>query len=462
MSSRLPNPGDTIVALSTPPGEGAIALVRLSGPRCLEVAERIFHGPTSPRELRPRKLYLRQIRHPERDTVADEVFVVVFRAPRSYTTQDMVEISCHGGKAVVRAILEAAMAAGARLAEPGEFTLRAFLGGRLDLAQAEAVAMLVKAGSEAQRKVALRQLRGGLSRSVAGIASLLTRALAEAEAAIDFPEDDPDAQRSSETVLGEIGSAVSHLSELLKSASSAHLLNGGARVAIVGKPNVGKSSLLNALCGHQRAIVTEEPGTTRDTIEVALELEDLPVTMIDTAGLGPPTGRIDQESQRRTAGEIGDADVCLAVLDASAPLDDRDRSVLAAVAGETSILVRNKCDLVAVWPASHLGSYGVPIVITSCLTGTGVEELRKRTSEMLRALLGNGSAPMVVSARHHEALQQAAYHLEQARMRATNGSWLELLAEELRGALARLRHITGEEVGDDLLLEIFSRFCVGK
>jgi tRNA modification GTPase len=460
--SGLPDPYDTIVALSTPPGEGAIALVRLSGPRCLEVAERIFRGSGSPRELEPRKLCLGQIRHPGRRVVVDEVVAAVFRAPRSYTTQDMFEISCHGGRASVRAVLEAALAAGARLAEPGEFTLRAFLGGRLDLAQAEAVAMLVSARSEAQRRTALRQLRGSLSRSVHEAASSLTHALAELEASIDFPEDDPDAQRCPETVLAEIGAAAARLKELLRNASSVHLLSEGARVAVVGKPNVGKSSLLNALCGHQRAIVTEESGTTRDTIEVALELGELPVTLIDTAGLGPPADGIDRESQQRASKEIDDADLCLVVLDSSAPLDGRDRAVLAAIPAAASIVVRNKCDLVTTWPVSRLGPLDAPVVTTSCLTGSGMKRLKERVAEMLKALLGNGGGPTVASARHQEALRYAARHLEEAHVHATDGSWPEVVAEDLRQALAWLRRITGEQVGDDLLREIFSRFCVGK
>lgn len=322
--------------------------------------------------------------------------------------------------------------------------------------------MLVRARSDAQRQVALRQLRGGLSRSVVRMTSRLTRALAEAEASIDFPEDDADAQHSCERVLEEIEAVASHVNQLLQSAASVRLLNRGARVAIVGKPNVGKSSLFNALCGHERAIVTEEPGTTRDTVETALDLGGLSVTMIDTAGLGSPTDRIDQESQRRTTTEIGEADLCLAVLDASLPLDDCDRSVLASLAGVESILVRNKCDLSIVWPDSQLGSPDSPIMATSCLTGTGVEELRGRATEMLRALLGDADGTMVVSLRHRHALQQAACHLEQARTQAISGSWLEVVAEELRGARAWLRRITGEQAGDDLLQEIFSRFCVGK
>ncbi len=458
----MPDPRDAIVAVSTPRGEGAIAVVRLTGPTCLTVADRLFRGRESPSTMRPGRLSLGEVRHPRSGALVDEALVAVFHAPRSYTTQNMVEISCHGGDAVVRAILDAAVDAGARLAEPGEFTLRAFLGGRLDLAQAEAVSMLVKAKSEAQRKLALRQLKGGLSRAVTGMCESLTRALAEVEASIDFPEDDPDAQRPEDSLLAALEEAAVGLAELLRGASASRLVNDGARVAIVGKPNVGKSSVLNTLCGRPRAIVDEEPGTTRDTVEAAVELDGVHVTLIDTAGLGEPDGPPDEEGQRRTLTEMEEADLCLLVMDGSEVLDDRDRSVLGAVAGRTTILVRNKCDLGLAWIECEPGCGDRPLVTTSCLTGAGIDELKNEVIGRLRALAGIGDMTIAVSARHQQALWSAARHVEEARSKAAEGAWLEVVAEPLRRARICLRGITGENVGDDVLAEIFSRFCVGK
>ncbi len=462
MRETIADPEDTIVAPSTAPGQGAIAVVRLSGPRCLDVADRVFRGPDLPSSLAPRKLHLGEVAHPESGEVIDQVFLATFHAPRSYTTQNMVEISCHGGQAVVRAILSAVLAAGARTAHPGEFTLRAFLGGRIDLAQAEAVSMLVRARSEAQRKVAYRQLRGALSRSLREAHSRLLNLLADLEASIDFPGDDLDAQQSEDTILRGTQRVSAQLDQLLSGASAARLVSEGARVAVIGKPNVGKSTLLNTLCGQERAIVTGEPGTTRDTVEVTLEMGGLLVTVVDTAGLGLAVGTADREGQRRSSQEIDGADLCLVVLDASVALDDRDDAVIAAARGRKTVYVKNKCDLRIVWSEPPLRLGQNELVAVSCVTGAGIDRLRKTTTNVLSDLAGNGDSLLVVSARHRRALEQAAECLRRARDRACESWWLEVVAEELREACAALATVTGQEVGDELLHEIFSRFCIGK
>jgi tRNA modification GTPase len=458
----IPDSEDTIVAPSTAPGQGAIAVVRLSGPRCLDVADRVFRGPDLPSRLTPRKLHLGEVVDPQCGEVVDQVFLATFHAPRSYTTQNMVEISCHGGQAVVRAILSAVLAAGARMAHPGEFTLRAFLGGRIDLAQAEAVSMLVRARSEAQRKVAYRQLKGALSRSLREAHSRLLNLLAELEASIDFPGDDLDAQQSEDRILRGTQRVSAQLDQLLSGASAAKLVAEGARVAVIGKPNVGKSTLLNILCGQERAIVTDEPGTTRDTIEVTLEMVGLLVTLIDTAGLGLAAGTADREGQQRSSQEIDGADLCLVVLDASVALDDRDDAVIAAARGRRTVYVKNKCDLPMVWSETPVRQGQDQLVTVSCLTGVGIDRLRKITTDVVSSLAGNGDSLLVVSARHRRALERAAQCLRRAQDRASESWWLEVVAEELREARAALGAVTGQEVEDELLREIFSRFCIGK
>src|SRR5215510_4014600 len=331
------NYGDTIAAISTPIGHGAIAVVRLTGGAALSVLSRVFRSSVAPESFEPRHVYFGQIH--DGAAKIDEVLATFFRGPASYTGEDVVEVSCHGGVLVTRRLLDLVLNAGARMANPGEFTQRAFLNGKLDLTQAEAVMDLIRAQTELALRAANEQLAGHLGREVSEIRELLLTVLAHVEAYIDFPDEEIDPDTGS-ALLGEIFQLGKRLDKLLATADQGRVLRHGLRTVIYGKPNVGKSSLLNLLLGYDRAIVSEIPGTTRDTIEEVINVRGIPVRLIDTAGARPTTNEIETEGVRRTHHEIGQADLILHVVDGSAP-----RSVVELVDRQRSVLLLNKSDL---------------------------------------------------------------------------------------------------------------------
>ena len=439
---------DLIYALATPVG-GAIAVVRISGPGAEALLRRVFTGRGAPREM----AYGRVV--DGAGETLDEAMAAFFPAPRSYTGEDMAELYLHGGQVTVRRVL-ALLGCHARSARPGEFTERAFLAGKMDLAQAEAVMDLINAGAERSAKSALAQLEGRLSVRIADVERELLDALSGLEAAIDYPEELEDDVTSA---LPEVlAAAERELQALAGAGLSGRVLREGARVAIVGRPNAGKSSLLNALAGAERAIVTQFAGTTRDVLEETVSMEGVPVTLYDTAGIraaDDPVERIGVERARLAAER---ADLLLVCFDAAAPLTEEDLALLRETEGRPRIAVCNKSDLPALWSAETLAAQGISACSVSAETGEGLAALRHAIA--VRVAPEQESA-LVTNARHIEALQLAAASVAEARQNA-GGAELELVATDLREALSALGQITGRTAAADLIERIFSKFCVGK
>ncbi len=453
---------DTIAAISTPVGAGGIGIVRISGPRSSGILGHLFRRPGGQAlaTFPPRQLLLGYIVDPATGEQVDEVLVAYMPAPHSYTREDVGEINCHGGPVAVQRVLGLALAAGARLAGPGEFTLRAFLNGRLDLSQAEAVMDIVQARTAAGLRLAEAQLGGGLSAEVKQVRRPLVSVLAYLTALVDFPEDEiPDQE-----FLGPVQTAFCRVQKLAESAETGAIYRQGVRTAIVGRPNVGKSSLLNALLRQARAIVTPVPGTTRDTVEETLNLRGIPVVLVDTAGITCSENIVEQLGIERSRQALSRADLVLMVVDASQPLQEGDREIASQVE-VPAVLVANKNDLPAAITAADLVQLlpGAKVVHTSMQTGAGLMELEVAIE---RAILGNrvyaSDALLVTNPRHQEALHRAAGHLKDAIEGLERRLPADLLVVHLEAALNALGEITGETVSDELLEAIFSQFCVGK
>jgi tRNA modification GTPase len=453
---------DTIAAIATPIGEGGLAIVRVSGPDALALADKVF-VPAGKAATKPSAAPTHTIHygHVVRDgRRLDEVLLSVLRAPRTYTREDVVEISCHGGLLVTKLVLDAVLAAGARLAEPGEFTRRAFLNGRLDLAQAEAVCDLISSRTELALAAAHEQLAGKLSQRIHRLRDDLMHALAHIEAHIDFPEEDI-APETREQLERRLDGALAFLDELLRTADEGQMLRRGIRAAIVGRPNAGKSSLLNQLLGHDRAIVSPIPGTTRDTIQETANIRGLPVVFIDTAGLREATDVIEQEGVRRSRQALQQAELVVHVFDASEPLADADARYLTEFAGRKRVLVRNKIDL----PVQlHLpADLREPTVDVCCLSGQGIESLKDAIKQLVWAGdIQAESLQVMINARHQDALRRARVSVQQARNALHEGLSLEFVALDLRLGTNAVGEIVGQTTTEDLLDAIFSQFCIGK
>jgi tRNA modification GTPase len=452
---------ETIAAIATPLGEGGLAVIRLSGPGALAVADACFVAPR--KRDKPSAAATHTVHYGRivlQGRVVDEVLLTVMRAPRTFTREDVVEISCHGGMVAAKAVLEAVLTHGARLAEPGEFTQRAFLNGRLDLAQAEAVADVIHARTELALVVANEQLAGKLSRRIGELRDGLMTTLAHIEAHIDFPEEDiaPDTR---EALLGRLDDGLRFMDELLRTADEGRILRRGIRAAIVGRPNVGKSSLLNQLLGHERAIVSPVPGTTRDTIEETANIRGLPVVFIDTAGLREAGDAIEQEGIRRSHESVARAELILHVLDGSESLTDEDRRYLDRFAGKKRILVRNKVDQPR---RLELPDGITPKPVAVCaLSGQGVEALK----DAIRDRVWGGEIraemlPAMINARHQDALRRARVATERCLTALRENLTLELVAADLRIAVNAVGEVVGQTATEDLLDAIFSQFCIGK
>jgi tRNA modification GTPase len=458
---------DTIAAIATPPGEGGIGTIRLSGPDAEAILTRIFRpaGP-QPASWETHKLVFGFIVDPESGERVDEVLAVLMRGPHSYTREDVAEIDCHGGNVPLQRVLGLCLQWGARHAEPGEFTLRAFLNGRLDLAQAEAVLDVVQARTPDGLRLAVEQLGGGVSARVRGVRARLLHALAHLEANIDFPDDDvPPAD-----VTPELSSALADLGALIASASTGIVLRQGVKTAFVGRPNVGKSSLLNALLRTDRAIVTPIPGTTRDTLEEVANVRGVPLVLTDTAGLreaGEGIDPVESIGIERTRRAIASADLVLVVLDSSQPLTAADTAILSEVADDAGayLVVLNKSDLPHALAQDEVRSLtGGEVVRASATSEDGTEELEAMLAETVlrgKAVPERGEAT-VTSVRHLDALRRAEELVDSALQSAQSGLPAALTAVDLHSALNTLGEITGETVGEDLLDEIFRNFCIGK
>jgi tRNA modification GTPase len=455
-----PSPNDTIAAVATPAGTGGIAVVRISGAQAIPIAESVFQrGGSQKQPLSQVASHTVHHGHIERDGVRiDEVLVTILRAPRTFTREETVEISCHGGRVVTRQVLETLLAAGARLAEPGEFTLRAFLNGRLDLTQAEAVADLIHARTTLAAQAAVQQLGGRLSERLRGIRDDLLNILAHVEAHIDFPEEDiaPD---SRDRMLHRLDGARCSIRQLRLTASEGRILREGVRIAIIGRPNAGKSSLLNLLIGSDRAIVSAIPGTTRDTVEECATVRGLPLVFVDTAGLRETQDPVEAEGIRRSLRAAAEADLILHVLDGTQAPGSIAEELGEALCQKPTIRVRNKADLPNVWDEASLQG-AIPL---SATTGEGLEDLKATMDARLGTKdLSADHWSVTVNARQSAALAQAEDSLTQAQAALSRGDSLELVALDLRATLGALGEITGHVTTDSLLDSIFGQFCLGK
>lgn len=463
------NLDDTIAAIATPLGEGGLAVLRISGAEALAIADQVF-VPEGKKSLKPSAAATHTIHFGkivQDGKTIDEVLLAVLRAPRTFTRENTVEISCHGGILPAKLVLDAVLASGARLAEPGEFTRRAFLNGRIDLAQAEAVADLIHSRTELALAAANEQLAGKLSQRINQLRDDLLHTLAHVEAHIDFPDEDiaPDTK---EQLLKRLEDGVAFISELLRTANEGQILRRGIRAAIVGRPNTGKSSLLNQLLGHDRAIVSPIPGTTRDTIEETANIRGLPVVFIDTAGLRETRDEIEVEGIRRSRQSLAQAELILHVLDAGEPLTAEDQNYFNEFAGKKRILVRNKIDLPVKWqwPPKFDGldasNLAVPVDV-SCATGQGIEPLKDAIKETVWS--GEVKAEMLqvmINSRHQDALNRARAAALRSIQALRGNATLELVALDLRIAVAAVGEIVGKTTTEDLLDSIFGQFCIGK
>ena len=452
---------DTIAAIATAPGEGGVAIIRISGPRCFAIADEVFACAAPPPSRRAGGTFVHG-RVMEADGVAiDEALLLIMRAPHSYTREDTVEIQGHGGPVVARRLLQRVLAAGARSAEPGEFTKRAFLNGRLDLAQAEAVLDLIRARTDRAAAAALEQLEGGLSKRVNALYDRLLAVAANVEATLDFSDQEiPDYVL--DPVVDELRATLAGLNELLATWTEGHVLRDGATVVIAGKPNVGKSTLLNALLGRNRAIVSDQPGTTRDTIEESIVLNGYPLILVDTAGLRDTDCNIEQEGIRRTQQELAAADLCLYLVDARTGPDADDQRVLAGLPPEKTIQVGHKSDLAKT--NAIVATNSAKMIYASSIQADGLNTLRAAIVKKLDLGIPHSTQHAVISERHRAHLLTARDQAESAlRHLAKNaGTALDLTAAQLREAVEQLGLITGREFHDSLLESVFGRFCIGK
>jgi tRNA modification GTPase len=452
---------DTIAAISTSLGEGGIGIVRISGAAAEGIARKIFTRIPSG-GLQSHRFYYGELLDPDTGDVVDEILLVLMQAPRSYTCEDVLEIHCHGGYLIVQRVLQLVLRVGARLAEPGEFTKRAFLNGRIDLLQAEAVIELIRGKTEAALALAQHQREGILSKRIAAVKDGIVTSLAFIEAYLDFPEEDIDipAFREIETA---VRTSLALIEELLRGFQQGKVLREGVSVLIVGKPNVGKSSLLNTLLKEKRAIVTSVPGTTRDIIEEVVNIKGLPVNLLDTAGIRDSEDEIEQEGMKLTMEKIPLADLILFVVDSSKPFEDEDILIVDAILGREFMVVSNKSDLPQVvhLPA-HIESQ--PVVRISARDGGGIEDLREAIfSRFMRGESLDGRDFTALSqARHRDALDRAQKSLLLFLENFAAGMPLEIVSLELRDALNALGEVTGETTTDDILDQIFTRFCIGK
>ena len=439
----------TIVALSTPRGRGALAVVRLSGPDAISIAQRM-----GLREIEDRRATLATLRRPKDNEVLDQVLLTCFYSPHSLTGEDVVEISCHGSPAVVRSIIDTTLELGAVLAGPGEFTLRALSNGKINLAQAEAIRDLIAAQTDAAVKQASRQLHGELSVALGPLKEKLVEAIVVLESALEFVEDDLPAPRVQE-IEHELAKVTAGVERLAKTFAAGRLLQEGIKVTITGRPNVGKSSLFNSLIDRERAIVTDIPGTTRDTLSEAIDLEGIPVILTDTAGLRETTDGIETLGMERTRRAMGDSDLVLVVLDGSTELGPSDHDLLAQTENTRRLVVRNKSDL----PGFNDSSGCINV---SARTGEGLTTLR---SAILASVHNNGvedGSLLITNARHYDLLCSTQRELETARAALREGHSEELVLVPLHNALRFLGQITGETTTEDILSEIFATFCIGK
>ena len=457
---------DTISAIVTAPGEAGVGIVRVSGPLAQNVGEALFCSASGRKlaELPSHYASYGKVVNPVDGAMVDEVLLLVMRAPHSYTREDVVEIQCHGSHVSLRRILALTLSCGARLAEPGEFTKRAFLNGRLDLTQAEAVMDVIRAKTEASLRLAVRHLEGGLAAAIRAERERLLALIAHIEALLDYPEEEIEEVSARQAADGA-ALAAAKLQHLLDTADQGKVLREGLATVILGKPNVGKSSLLNALVRTQRAIVTDVPGTTRDVIEEYVKLRGVPLRIIDTAGIRETEDIVEKLGVERSRQMLEEADLVLVLLDTSRPLSTEDKEVLTLLGAQKSLVLLNKSDLPPLWGEEEIRTLapGQQVLRISLAAASGLEELEEAiVQQVYCGAASQGEGLLAVNVRQEALLQQAVRHLQEVGVAAAAGMPLDCLSIDLRAAWTLLGEITGDTVGEDMITEIFSRFCIGK
>lgn len=453
---------DTIAAISTPIGEGGIGIVRVSGKEALRIADKIFVSPTGkkPSTLKTYTTHYGTIA--DNAKIIDEVILTIMRSPRSYTREDIVEINCHGGIVALRDVLSLVLAKGARLAEPGEFTRRAFLNGRIDLTQAEAVIDIIRAKTDSALKIGVEQLKGALSRQINKDRGFLLDALSILEAGIDFPEEEATSV-DLEAVARKIKAAAQDLQELLDNSRFARTLREGIHAVICGKPNVGKSSLLNALLKEERSIVTPVPGTTRDTIEEIVDIQGIPVRIVDTAGILEPRDLVERKAVQRSKQHINAADLVIILFDGSKKLSREDRLLAGKLKRKKVIAVINKLDLKQKVEHAEIAKIFERVVSVSAKKLKNIKLLENEIADLVHSGKLSGAEPVLVAnLRYIKLIQKAKIVIAQASKSLDNRLPLEFIAQDIQEALGCLDGILGKKFSGDLLDKIFAEFCIGK
>jgi len=456
---------DTIAAISTPLGEGAIAIVRLSGDEAIAVSDRFFKSPSgkSLSEVSTHTIHYGHLLDPKTETIVEEVMVTVLRAPNTFTKEDVVEINCHGGIVAVNRVLALVLSSGVRLADPGEFTKRAFLNGRIDLSQAEAVMDLIRAKTDKAMGLALGQIDGRLSSLIRELRQKILTVLAQVEVNIDYPEYD-DVEEVSQQLLEQHGREIQvEIVRLLQTAEQGKILREGIATAIIGRPNVGKSSLLNGLLRENKAIVTDIPGTTRDIIEEYVNVRGVPLKLIDTAGIRETEDVVERIGVERSHAALEQADLVLLVLNYAEPLQAEDERLLKLIEGKKVILVVNKLDLPEALELDKLPA-GCPVIQTSAVNHIGIEDLEQAISSLFfqGEVVDTAEATYVSNARHIALLEQALAAIKEALAANEEGMPIDVVQIDMTRAWELLGEIIGENVHDSLIDQLFSQFCLGK
>ncbi|MCT8977611.1 tRNA uridine-5-carboxymethylaminomethyl(34) synthesis GTPase MnmE [Clostridium sp. CX1] len=455
---------DTITAIATVLGEGGISIIRVSGHKSLEIVNNMFRGKNGDTlmGIKPYTMKYGFILDTESGDVLDEVLVSFMKGPRSFTAEDTVEINCHGGVVATKRILEEVIRNGARLAEPGEFTKRAFLNGRIDLSQAEAVIDIIRAKTELSMKSAVQQSGGRVSKEINGVRGKLLEIIAHIEATVDYPEDDLE-EMTSEKVSIQLDNILQQINNILSTADEGKIIREGLNTVIVGKPNVGKSSLLNSLLMEQRAIVTDVPGTTRDVIEEYINIEGVPIKIIDTAGIRETKDLVEKIGVEKSKEKINEADLIILMLDLSRELDEEDREIIDNIKDKKYIVLLNKSDLNGKIDKDDLKGLNSQYVIqTSAKTGEGLEMLKDCIKELFFRGEVKSNEVIITNTRHKEALIKAREHCIQGLEALRNTSAIDLASIDIRNAWSSLGEITGETLEEDIIDKIFSEFCLGK
>jgi len=456
---------DTISAIATPIGEGGVAIIRISGEKALDIASKIFR-PKNDFDISNMKTYTMKygnVINLDNKEIIDEVILSYMKAPSSYTGENVVEINCHGGVVSTSSVLNQIIKAGARLAEPGEFTKRAFLNGRIDLSQAEAVMDIITAKTELAMKAAMLQSNGALSKEIAELRKYLLNVLALIEYAVDFTEDDEDIidEDLIDQIKGGISKSTVKIKDLLANADEGKIIREGLNVVIVGKPNVGKSSLLNALLKEKRAIVTDIPGTTRDVIEEYINLDGIPIRIIDTAGIRDTEDVVEKIGVEKSKEKIDEADLLILMLDVSREIDEEDQIIINKIRNKKSIVLLNKVDLDMKISENIISDFGNKINI-SAKTGIGIDNLKNEIKNLFFKGDVKSESLIISNVRHKQALYKALENCDIALNRVIAGEYLDLISIYITAAMKALGEITGDELEEDLLNKIFSEFCVGK